>query len=184
VTGAAESDEDLMRRIAGGDRLAMRVLFGRHHLRVHRFVCGMLRDGGGADDVLDDVFFEVWQQAGRFDGHPSVSTWILGMARHKALGARPRRSAAAPDAAVAKDGHGPAIGAQEASRDAVLQRCIGALSNEHRGVTDLVYYHEKTVEDVAQIMGAPANTIKMRMYHARRKLSELLLAAGIDRGGP
>ena len=164
-----------MRRIAGGDRLAMRVLFGRHHLRVHRFVCGMVRDGGGADDILDDVFFEVWQQAGRFDGRASVSTWILAMARHKALAARPGRSDAGPD---------DAIGAPEAGKDAVLQRCLGALSIEHRGVTDLVYYHEKTIEDVAQIMGAPANTIKTRMYHARMKLSELLAAAGIDRGGP
>jgi len=173
-----------MRRIAGGDRLAMRVLFGRHHLRVHRFVCGMVRDGVGADDILDDVFFEVWQQAGRFDGHPSVSAWLLGMARQKALGARPRRSTAGPDAAVADEVDDPAIGAQEANRDAVLQHCLGALSNEHRGVTDLVYYHEKSVEDVAQIMGAPANTIKTRMYQARKKLSELLAAAGIDRGGP
>lgn len=188
VTGAAESDEELLRRIAGGDRLAMRVLFARHHMRVHRFICGLLRSDAGADDVLNDVFFDVWQQAGRFEGRSSVSTWLLGVARYKALSARRKRSDDPLDdelaGAVADEADDPEVIVQKKSKGEALRACLAGLSNEHRSVIDLVYYHEKSIEDVAQIMAVPVNTIKTRMFYARRKLSELLAAAGIDRGWP
>jgi RNA polymerase sigma-70 factor (ECF subfamily) len=110
------------------------------------------------------------------------------MARYKALSARRKHShdelddeAAGRIADLADD---PEVIAQKKSKGAALQNCLGALSNEHRSVIDLVYYHEKTIEDVAQIMGVPINTIKTRMFYARKKLSELLAAAGIDRGRP
>src|SRR5207245_1393289 len=78
-------DADLIVRIAAGDRTAMRLLFGRHQLRVHRFVLGMVRDASIAEDIVNDVFFDVWRQAGRFEQRSSVSTWLLGIARFKAL---------------------------------------------------------------------------------------------------
>jgi RNA polymerase sigma-70 factor (ECF subfamily) len=65
-----------------------------------------------------------------------------------------------------------------------LRRCLQALTPDHREVIDLVYYHDKSVEEVAEIIGIPEATVKTRMFYARRKLSELLKAAGIDRGWP
>src|SRR5467141_1960741 len=92
--GAAQpvSDDTLIRQIAEGNKLAMRALFARHQLKVYRFVLRILRDNALAEDVVSEVFFEAWQHAGRFEGRSSVSTWILGIARHKALSACNRRS--------------------------------------------------------------------------------------------
>ena len=79
------SDEVLIARIAGGDRLAMQVLFARHHVRVYRFVLRLVRNEATAEDLISEVFLDVWRQAGKFEGRSSVSTWMLGIARFKAL---------------------------------------------------------------------------------------------------
>ncbi len=69
-------------------------------------------------------------------------------------------------------------------KGALLRQCLTALSAEHREIIDLVYYHEKSVEEVAGIVGIPEATVKTRMFYARKKLSELLKEQGIDRGWP
>ena len=87
----ATSDEDLIGRIASGDRLAMQVLFARHHVRVYRFVLRLVRDESVAEDLISDVFLDVWRQAGRFEGRSAVPTWLLAIARFKALTALRRK---------------------------------------------------------------------------------------------
>ena len=82
---ASASDEVLVRAIGQGDRAAMGVLFRRHQTRIYRFILRMVRDSASAEDVLSDVFLSVWRHADRFAGRSSVSTWLLGIARHKAL---------------------------------------------------------------------------------------------------
>src|ERR1700684_1109701 len=81
----APADEALIGRIARGDRLAMQVLFARHHVRIFRFVLRLLRDEMAAEDVISDVFLDVWRQASRFEGRSAVSTWLIAIARFKAL---------------------------------------------------------------------------------------------------
>ena len=76
----AKSDEVLIGRIASGDRLAMQVLYARYHVRVFRFVVRLVRDEATADDVISEVFLDVWRQAGRFEGRSTVSTWLFGIA--------------------------------------------------------------------------------------------------------
>jgi RNA polymerase sigma-70 factor (ECF subfamily) len=85
------SDEVLIGRIANGDRLAMQVLYARHHVRVFRFVVRFVRDEATAEDLISEVFIDVWRQAGRFEGRSAVSTWMLAIARFKALSALRRR---------------------------------------------------------------------------------------------
>ena len=85
------SDEVLIGRIANGDRLAMQVLYVRHHVRVFRFVVRLVRDEATAEDLISEVFLDVWRQAGRFEGRSAVSTWMLAIARFKALSALRRR---------------------------------------------------------------------------------------------
>src|SRR5215813_7099100 len=85
------SDEVLIGRIANGDRLAMQVLYARYHVRVFRFVVRMVRDDSTAEDLISEVFLDVWRQAGRFEGRSTVSTWLLAIARFKALSALRRR---------------------------------------------------------------------------------------------
>src|SRR5262245_47141336 len=81
------SDLALVRGLAQGDRLAMRTLYARHHIAVHRFVLRIVHEYALAEDVLSEVFFDVWRHADRFEGRASVKTWLLAIARHKALSA-------------------------------------------------------------------------------------------------
>jgi RNA polymerase sigma-70 factor, ECF subfamily len=78
----------------------------------------------------------------------------------------------------------PEVTAQKKDTSQALRKCLGALSPEHREIVDLVYYHEKSVEEVAEIVGIPENTVKTRLFYARKKLAELLKAAGVERGWP
>jgi RNA polymerase sigma-70 factor (ECF subfamily) len=184
----ATTDEDLIERIAAGDKLAMRALFSRHQVRVFRFLCGILRDQSRAEDVVNDVFIDVWRQAGRFEGRSSVSTWVLAIARFKALSAlrRPREAemdeeAAAEIADVADD---PEVVAQKKDKGAILRTCLSGLSAEHREIIDLVYYQEKSIEECAEIVDIPENTVKTRLFHARKRLAEIAKSKGLDRGWP
>ena len=70
---------------------------------------------------------------------------------------------------------------QKTQRNAVLQDCLGQLSPAHREIVDLVYYHEKSIDEVAEIIGVPQNTVKTRMFYARKRIAELMTAKGIDR---
>ena len=86
------SDEVLIGRIANGDRLAMQVLFARHHVRVYRFVLRLVRNEATAEDLISEVFLDVWRQAGRFEGRSAASTWMLSIARFKALSSLRKRT--------------------------------------------------------------------------------------------
>jgi RNA polymerase sigma-70 factor, ECF subfamily len=182
------SDGVLIGRIANGDRLAMQVLFARHHVGVYRFVLRLVRNEATAEDLISEVFLDVWRQAGKFEGRSAVSTWLLSIARFKALSVLRRRPEEEldEDAASAIEDHSddPETALAKKDKGAAMRECLNELSNEHREVIDLVYYHEKSVEEVAAIVGIPEATVKTRMFYARKKLSELLKERGIDRGWP
>lgn len=185
---ADASDEALVRRIASRDRRAMQALYTRHGTRVLRFLQLLVRDETKAEELMSDVFFDVWQQAGRFEARSSVTTWLLAIARFKALSSfrKKRHEPLDPDAAEAieDEADNPEIILQKATKATALRSCLAALSVAHREVIDLVYYHERSVEEVSVILGIPENTVKTRMFHARKRLSEILKVAGIDRGWP
>ena len=184
----ATSDEVLIGRIASGDRLAMQVLFARHHVRVYRFVLRVVRDETKAEDLISEVFLDVWRQADRFEGRSAVSTWLLAIARFKALSALRRRPDEELDEEAAEAIEDPSDNPEESlakkDKSSVIRKCLEGLSADHREIIDLVYYHEKSVEEMAEIVGIPENTVKTRMFYARKKLAELLKAAGIERGWP
>lgn len=182
------SDAELVSRIAEGDRLAMQVLFARHHVRIHRFVLRLVRDETVAEDAVSDTFLDVWREAGRFGGRSQVTTWLMSIARFKALsGLRKRRDATLDEekaAEIEDEADDPEVISQKADKGAAIRLCMERLTPDHREVIDLVYYHETSIEEVATIVGIPLNTVKTRLFHARKKLSELLVAAGVDRGWP
>src|SRR6267142_5350367 len=91
------SDETLIRRIAGGDQLAMRTLFVRHRVALYRWLLRLVGDETLAEDLLSEAFLSVWRQAHRFEGRSSVSTWLLAIARNKALSTRRSRTDAELD---------------------------------------------------------------------------------------
>jgi RNA polymerase sigma-70 factor, ECF subfamily len=182
------SDEVLIGRIAGGDRLAMQVLFARHHVRVYRFVLRLVRNEAAAEDLISEVFLDVWRQAAKFEGRSAVSTWMLSMARFKALSTLRRRTEDELDdetaGAIEDSEDDPETALAKKDKGAALRQCLEKLSAEHREIVDLVYYHEKSVAEVSIIVGIPEATVKTRMFYARKKLSELLKEQGIDRGWP
>jgi RNA polymerase sigma-70 factor (ECF subfamily) len=170
--------------IAQGDKGAMRVLFGRHNVRVFRFLKRFVDGNATAEDLVSEVFLEVWRNAGQFELRSQVSTWLLAIARHKALSALRRRSTDELDEDVAEliedPSDNPEVTLQKTERSEILRNCLKQLSPSHREIIDLVYYHDRTIDDVAEIIGVPPNTVKTRMFYARKRIGELLAARGLD----
>jgi RNA polymerase sigma-70 factor (ECF subfamily) len=175
------SDEVLLGAIGRGDRAAMSVLFRCHQTRVYRFILRMVRDRALAEDVLSDAFLDVWQHADRFAGRSTVSTWLLGIARHKALTARGARRVEQLDEEVALAIPDPAPDPERAlaenDRAALLRRSLDAMTPEHREIIDLVYIQGKSISEIAGLLHIPPNTVKTRMFYARKRLAALVAAA-------
>jgi RNA polymerase sigma-70 factor, ECF subfamily len=180
-TAKDNSDDALVAKIASGNRLAMQVLFARHHARIYRFVLRLIGSEALAEDVTSEVFLDVWRQAHRFEARSAVTTWLLAIARYKALAEMRRRYEASDEGTV--DASDPADDPEATfavkHRGEILRNCLTRLSPRHREIIDLVYYHEKSVQEAADILGVPGNTVKTRMFHARKKLSQLLEAQGV-----
>jgi RNA polymerase sigma-70 factor (ECF subfamily) len=178
------TDEALIAFIANGDKRAMQVLYARHNVRVFRFIVRLTGSQSLAEDLVSEVFLDVWRQAEGFAAKSQVSTWLLAIARYKALSAMRRRTDEHLDdemaATIEDTAEGPEAQLNTKDRNALVQKCLRELSAAHREVIDLVYYHEKSVDEVARIVGVPAATVKTRMFYARTKLADLLKRAGVS----
>jgi RNA polymerase sigma-70 factor, ECF subfamily len=177
------TDEALVGLIANGDKRAMQVLYGRHNVRVYRFIVRLIGNTSMAEDLVSEVFLDVWRQADAFEAKAQVSTWLLAIARYKALSALRRRQEEQLDDQVAATIEDPADSPETVmyhkDRSTLVQKCLMQLSPAHREVIDLVYYHDKSVDEVAKITGVPAATVKTRMFYARNKMQELLKQSGV-----
>jgi RNA polymerase sigma-70 factor (ECF subfamily) len=175
------SDQALVGLIDQGDKHAMQVLFGRYNVRTFRFLMRFVDSKSMAEDFVSEVFIDVWRHAGQYEARSQVSTWLLAIARHKALSALRRRSTDADNDAIEfieDPGDNPEVAMQKTERSAILLDCLKQLSPAHREIIDLVYYHERSIDDVAEIIGVPQNTVKTRMFYARRGIAKLLAAQG------
>ena len=181
ATLGTSSDEALIKRIADRDQLAMRTLFARYRVALYRWLLRLVSDTATAEDLLSEVFLDVWRHAAVFEGRSSVSTWLLAIARNKAISARRRR----PDvelndeltSTLADPADDPELMLEKKDREEVLRRSVAQLSQGHAEIIDLVYYHGKSVNEVAEVTGLNAATVKTRMFYARKKLAELAAAA-------
>ena len=185
IAAQATSDEMLLESIATGEKAAMHVLYARHNVRVYRFILRIIGDTSVAEDLVSQVFLDVWRTAGQFEGRSQVSTWMLAIARFKALTAlRNRRHEDIDQEEVLQipdAGDTPETAMDRSQTALTLRDAISQLSPAHREIIDLVYYHEKSVEEVGQIIGIPQATVKTRMFYARKHLAELLREAGFER---
>src|SRR5438105_15393444 len=184
LAAQATSDEMLLERIAKGDRTAMHVLYSRHNVRVYRFILRMVRDVTLAEDLVSQVFLDVWRTARQFEGRSQVSTWLLSIARFKALTSLRQRRHEDIDQEdvrqIADEADTPEASLDRSNTRAILRACVAKLSPAHRKIINLVYYHDKSVEEVGEIIGIPQSTVKTRMFYARKQLADLLKGAGID----
>jgi RNA polymerase sigma-70 factor (ECF subfamily) len=172
------SDEQLIARIADGDRRALGVLYARHHVRMYRFLVRLTDNAATAEDLVSDIFLDIWKQADRFEGRSQVTTWMLGIARHKAISALRRRRAEHLDDEMAESIVDGSVNAeatlQEQETVTAIRQALTQLSAAHREIVDLVYYHGKSISEVAAIVGVPEATVKTRMFYARKRLASLL----------
>jgi RNA polymerase sigma-70 factor (ECF subfamily) len=164
----SSSDVILVNRIAAGDKLAMQALFARYRTSIYRWLLRFVGSEALAEDLLSEVFLDVWRQADRFEGRSSVSTWLMSIARYKALSARrARREDELTDeieATIADTCYDPEAALEEKNRGELLRHALTHLSREHREIIDLVYYHERSIVECAEIIGIPPATVKTRMF--------------------
>lgn len=182
-------DRALLQAMGRGDAKALERLFTRHNVRVFRFLMRIVANQATAEELLNEVFLAAWQGASRYEGKSEPTTWLLSIAHNKAVSAlRKKREVTGIDeeaaAEVADEDDTPEVSVQKADKALAMRQAIAELSADHREILDLVYYQERSVAEVAEILSIPENTVKTRMFYARKKLSERLRARGIDRGWP
>ena len=177
----------LLARVAEGDRQAFQELYVGYHRRLARFLTRLTHGYPIAEEIINDTMYVVWRKAAGFRGQSQVSTWIMGIAYRRALKALKRESIAAHVPVMPGDEDSQATDA--AQRTDELHEWIGhaldRLPAEQRMVVELTYYVGLSCQEIATIMECPVNTVKTRMFHARRKLRIALpRQAGFADGEP
>lgn len=186
TASSPENETALLRRIAAKDRRAFEALYHAYYRRLFAYLFKTVRKPELAEEVLDDVMLAVWTGASGFDGRSRPSTWIFGIAFHKALKALARQDRHRAEVEETEAGEpatedGPEGVLVRREVADVLERALRSLPLEQRTVVELTYYHGFAYQEIAEIMGCPVNTVKTRMFHARRRLRELLPGLGVSR---
>jgi RNA polymerase sigma-70 factor (ECF subfamily) len=163
----------LLQRIAAGDRAALEEMYLQYHRRLARFLVRVTYRHELAEEIINDTLWIVWRQAGEFRGGSRVSTWIVGIAYRRALQTL-RHASVRPGVAAIDEPTEPEDPASEVERRDLLDRALATLPPEQRLVLELIYVLGHTCEEIATITSCPVNTVKTRVFHARRKLRELL----------
>ncbi len=169
-------ERELLRRTASGDRDAFQALYHLYHRRLARFLTRMTRHYDLAEEIINDTLWIVWQRAGDFRGSSRVSTWVMGIAYRRALKTFRRASLhpVADESEAVDAGSDAGADIDQAARGQSIARALAALPVEQRLVVEFTYYLGHSCAEIAEIMDCPVNTVKTRMFHARRKLRILL----------
>jgi RNA polymerase sigma-70 factor (ECF subfamily) len=176
--GAAADEAVLLERVAAEEMAAFDTLYRAYHPRLRRFIYGMLRQPTLVDEVLDDTMMVVWRKAHTYNHSSKVSTWIFAIAYRQSLKALKRQEAAElrPTEEPAAAAGGPERECQQNELHEQLAQALALLSAEQRTVIELTYYLGYACREIAEIMDCPVDTVKTRMFYARRKLKALLEA--------
>ncbi|MCR5879655.1 RNA polymerase sigma factor [Phenylobacterium sp. J367] len=172
------STADLLRLIAAGDRAAFTRLYADTRPDLTRYAAAMLGgDADAASDVVDEAFLSLWREAGAYRGEGSADGWIRRIVRNKAVDwLRSRRERPTSDAetqrhaALADETDSPEASTEKAQAARRLRAALERLSPSHREVVWLCYFEERSVAEIAVIAGCPENTVKTRLFHARKLL--------------
>ncbi|MEO8813227.1 MAG: sigma-70 family RNA polymerase sigma factor [Caulobacteraceae bacterium] len=172
-----EAEARLIGAVAAGDRRAFEDLYRLYHPRLTRFLATMLSRAQAVEEALDDTMMVVWNRSSSFNGTSKVSTWVFAIAYRTALNALRRHDPPVEDLDAHARPSGEAgpeqqLGQSEVQR--LLLAAMGELSEDHRAVVDLTYFHDLGYREIAQIMTCPVDTVKTRMFHARRHLRRKL----------
>ena len=174
---AEQTELRLIERIAAGELPAFDALYRAYHPRLTRFLDRVTRRPALVEEVLNDTMLVVWNRADSYNGHCKLSTWIFAIAYRKALKALQRLDEAIEDPddePAASADAGPEQQAGQRELRELLVQALDELSAAHRAVVDLTYFHGIGYREIAQIVDCPVDTVKTRMFHARRRLKALL----------
>ena len=181
------TDVDLVAAIAKRDETAFEVLYHKYEKRVYYYLKSILEERQVVEEVLVDVMVAVWNGAEKFRGGSQVSTWIFGIAHHKAVDAIRRLSSYQRKAVPLEDisdtadiADGPEEKTEQKNRAALTNHSLKALSNEHREILHLVFYEELSYLEVSTLLGIPINTVKTRVFYAKNHLKRELEHLGLD----
>ncbi len=173
---AERGDAQLIAQIVGGDRAAFQVLYRAYFPRLARFLDRMTRNPPLIEEIINDTMMVVWQKADTYDRSCKVSTWIFAIAYRQGL-----KAVNGLDEPVEEqvEQHGeawrePEFAAERRQLNKGVGLALEALPMEQRVVVSLTYYHDMDYKEIADTMGCPVNTVKTRMFHARRRLRDLL----------
>lgn len=184
-----DADIELVARVATGDKQAFETLFTDYGERVFRYAHRLIHDVPKAEEVTNDVMIEVWKNAAKFEARSKVSTWILGITRHLALNAVRGKKLDTVDVDLAPEIVDPsesaergAVADERADLQQKLRAALAELSADHRDVIELTFFHGCSYQEIAAIVDCPENTVKTRMYHAKKQLRGILPGLGLDAG--
>ncbi len=178
------SDSDLLAAVASGDQSAFERLYRLYEKRIFQYVCTLVFDVALAEEVVGDTMIAVWRGAGTYGRTARVSTWIFGIARHKALDAvrrsgRARRETELDGAMQLPNPQAdPSEGVLQTEMAGLTQRALAALSRDHQEILRLVFYEELPYEDIATLLAIPTNTVKTRVFYAKQQLKRQLERLG------
>ena len=169
-----DPDTELVRAMAAGDSRALADLYTRHGPGLLAYLVGQLGQQALAEEVLQDVMLAAWQGAARFRGDSQVRTWLLGIARYRAINARRRTSATAPLDAVHLVADDPSAGVEQQEEQGAVRHALAQLPAEQRETLELVFFHGLSGADVATVTGVAPGTVKSRLHRAKAALRTLL----------
>lgn len=170
-------DARLVGQVAGGDRRAFELLYRGYFPRLARFLNRMTRNLQLVEEIINDTMLVVWNKAHTWDGTCKVSTWVFAIAfrkARKAIHGADEPLEFEPDLQEASAGCQPERQYAQLRQRKAVDAAIDALPMEQRAVVQLAYFHDMGYADIAEVLGCPVNTVKTRMFHARRRLALLL----------
>ncbi len=180
ASAKTETEQALVRRVARGDVEAFEAIYRRYRLRVARFAARLTRHPDIVEEVVNDTMVVVWQKAGRFRGRSKLSTWILGIAyritlkRLRESSRRTRAEVELPLEPQSSEADEPEARLSRSQSRERIRQALLRLSPKHRAVIELTFFEELSYREIAEVVGCPHNTVKTRMFHARRHLRQVL----------
>jgi RNA polymerase sigma-70 factor (ECF subfamily) len=173
----ALGETELLERVKARDVDAFERLYRIYQPRLARFLTNLVKRPQLVEEVLDDTMMVVWQTAASFRGTSKLSTWVFAIAYRKALKARSRWPDPVEDEQLdtrASNDPAPDADLERKGLRTALVTAMEGLSPEQRAVVDLTYFHDLGYREIAEILNCPIDTVKTRMFHARRRLKQAL----------
>ena len=182
-----DEESSWIARIAAGDQEAFERLYQAYCPRIFRYLFALIEDRGTAEELTNDSLVAAWKGARHFRGQSKVSTWLFGIARYKGLNALRSRNVRTVEIAeageLAETKGGPEAVVRSSQLEQTVREALRLLSPDQREVVELTFYQGLSYQEIAEIMQCPPNTVKTRMFYARKKLEDVFKKAGIAGGG-